>query len=58
MRRLRVSVVKERFCNGNIDEMKYREIIEQRVQFSDKAINAAVYALYGLSAEEISAVEE
>ena len=27
------------------------------VQFSDKAINAAVYALYGLSAEEISAVE-
>ena len=37
--------------------MKYREMIEQRVQFSDRAINAAVYALYGLSAEEISAVD-
>ena len=31
--------------------------LTEQIEATDKAINAAVYALYGLSAEEISAVE-
>jgi hypothetical protein len=35
-----------------------QEQLKQRIAFTDKKIDALVYALYGLSEEEISVIEQ